>query len=75
MLRWDLTLVIYLVKQRVKLYFIISVAAKLLTCRDITVQLAEINNCEQTRPSTGYPLAAANITLVSAGLMTKRQLT
>lgn len=75
MLRWDLTLVIYLVKQRVKWYFIISVAAKLLTCGDITVQLAEINNCEQTRPFTGYPLAAANITLVSTGLITKRQLT
>lgn len=75
MLRWDLTLVIYLVKQRVKLYSIISVAAKLLTCRDITVQLAKINNCEQTRPFTGYPLAAANITLVSTGLITKRQLT
>lgn len=72
---WDVTLVIYLVKQTLKLYLIISVAAKLLTFCDKTVQLAEINNCEQTRPLTGYQLAAANVTLVSTGIITKRRLT
>lgn len=75
MLRWALTILIYWVKHRLKLYFfIISVAKKLLTCGAITVQLPEINNCEQT-PFTGYQLAAANVTLVSTGLITITQLT